>query len=46
MLSISTNLIQMKLYFSSGSDSGDSEGDDADGLKGLLALGNNSKKGI
>ena len=32
----------INLYFSSGSDSGDSEGDDADGLKALLALENNS----
>ena len=31
--------VSVNLCFSSGSDSGDSEGDDADGLKALLALG-------
>ena len=37
--SLESSPVSVNLYFSSGSDSGDSEGDDADGLKALLALG-------
>ena len=39
LTSFESSPVSVYLYFSSGSDSGDSEGDDADGLKALLGLG-------